>query len=804
MGNNLFQDLRYTLRTLRRDAGFAVIAILILGVGIGSNTAIFSVLNTLLIRSLPFRDPGQLVWIANTGKEGLSGATSRVSNFNDLRASSKSFQDMGAYMAFFGDGDDTLTAHGEPERLGAVQVSQNFFQVLGVQPKLGRLFNDEECKWHGRAAVLLSENLWDRRFHSDPAIVGQSITLNDKPVLVIGVMPRTFDFASIFSPSSRIDLYEPFPLTQETDRWGNTLSIIGRLKPGVSVESARAETAVLVEALHKQHPERYDWGATLTPLQDQISGRLRRALIVLGVAVGVVMLIVCANLSNLLLARAAGRRKEISVRTALGASRWRLIQQMLTESLVLSICGAVLGLALAYLATRAFAAMPNLSIPMMRYITVDRTALLFTLLTAIATGLIFGIVPAIHQSRGDLNESLKDSNRGSSEGKGKGWIRSVLVVSEVAMACVLLVGAGLLIRSFVRVLDVDMGFQPEHAATLRVDPGPAYKTRDQRNGYFSEVLRRTQEIPGVSAAGLTDALPLGKNRTWCVPAKGQTYPKGEFPCEFIRIVSEGYIRAMGIPLRAGREFEERDGDSKVKVALVNETMARRLWPGQNPVGQFLMNPDPIQVVGVVADVRHLALEKDAGMEVYFDMRQTGDYSSVDLVVRTKTPPETLAGAVRSALLPMNPSLPANEFRPLELLVDKSVSPRRFIVLLLGGFAAIALILASLGIYGVISYSVAQRTQEIGIRMALGASSQHVRLRVLRQAMTLALAGVAVGAIGAWITARLLGTLLYRVSSSDPLTFGAMVLLLTVVAMAAAYFPARRASLVDPMTALRGN
>jgi predicted permease len=805
MGNDLWQDLRYTMRTLRRDAGFATIAILILGVGIGSNTAIFSVLNTLLIRSLPFRDPGRLVWIANNLRgEGLSGSTSRVSNFIDLKKSNKSFEDMGSYFAFFGDGDDTLTAHGEPQRLGAVGISQNFFQVLGVQPKLGRLFDDEESKWHGRPAVLLSENLWERRFNSDPGIVGQSITLNDKPVTVIGVMPREFDFASIFSPSSRIDLYEPFPLTAETNRWGNTLSIIGRLKPGVSIESAQAEFNVLVDGLHREHPENgNDWGARMTGLQDQISGRLRQALIVLGVAVGVVMLIVCANLSNLLLARASGRRKEIAVRTALGAGRWRLIQQMLTESIVLSFCGAALGLALAYLATRAFAAMPNLSIPLMRYIAVDRTALLFTLVTAIVTGLVFGIVPALQQSRGDLNESLKDSGRGTSEGKGKGWIRSALVVSEVAMACVLLVGAGLLIRSFVRVLDVDMGFKAAQAATMRVDPGKDYDTLAKRNSYFGEVLRRTQSISGVEAVGLTDALPLGRNRTWCVPAKGQTYPPGQYPCEFIRIVSEGYIRAMGIPLRAGRDFEERDSTGP-KVAMVNESLARKFWPGQDPIGQQILNPDPITVVGVVADVRHLALEKEAGFELYFDMRQTGDYSSVDLVVRTKSDPAALASGVRAALVPINPSLPANEFRPLETLVNKAVSPRRFIVLLLGGFAAIALILASLGIYGVISYSVSQRTQEIGIRMALGASAGHVRLRVLRQAMTLALAGIVAGAVGAWVTSRLLGSLLYEVSANDPLTFGGMVALLTMVALAAAYFPARRASMVEPMTALRGN
>jgi predicted permease len=559
---------------------------------------------------------------------------------------------------------------------------------------------------------------------------------------------------------------------------------------------------VLVEDLHREHPENgKDWGARLTGLQDQVSGRLRRALIVLGFAVGVVMLIVCANLSNLLLARASARRKEIAVRTALGASRWRLIRQMLTESIVLSLCGAALGLALAFIATRAFAAAPNLSIPMMRYIAVDRTAMMFTLLTAIVTGLVFGIVPALQQSRGDLNESLKDSSRGSSEGRG--WIRRLLVISEVALACVLLVGAGLLIRSFVRVLDVDMGFQPERAATLRVDPPRGLRGAEPVIGYFNEVLRRTREVPGVDSAGLTDAIPLGRNRSWTVLPKGQTFIPGQSPDEFIRIISDGYFRAMRIPMRAGRDFTEHDRVGAPKVAIVNETMARKMWPGQDPIGQVLLNPDPVTVVGVVGDVRHLALEKDSGLELYFPIRQTGDFASVDIVVRAKTSPEALAGAVRAALLPVNPSIPANEFRPLERVVDKAVSPRRFIVLLLGGFAVIALILASLGIYGVISYSVSQRTQEIGIRMALGASAQHVRLRVLRQAITLMAMGILAGAVGAWAAGRLLGSLLYGVSASDPLTFAAMVGLLTAVAMAAAYFPARRASMVDPMTALRG-
>ena len=801
MGHELLQDLRYTLRTLRRDAAFAWIAILILAVGIGSNTAISSVLNTVLIRSLPFRDAARLVWIANTGKEGLSGATSRVSNFNDLRAMNHSFEDLGSFFAFFGEADDTLTQNGGAERLGSVGVSQNFFKVLGIQPKLGRLFNEDEAKWHGTPAVLLGEALWERCFHSDPNIVGQQITLNNGPVTVAGVMPREFDFASVFSPSSRIDIYRPFALTQETDRWGNTLSIVGRLKPGVTVTAAQAEFDVLSSQISRQHPERYTWGTKLTPLADQVTGRLRVALIVLGFAVGAVMLIACANLSNLLLARATGRRKEIAVRAALGATRGRLIRQMLTESIGLSMSGAILGLALAYLATRAFVALPNLSIPLMHFVTLDGTALLFAAGVAILTGLIFGLVPALQQSRGDLNESLKDASRGSSEGRG--ILRGALVIAEVAMACVLLVGAGLLIRSFLHVLDVDMGFKAEHAATLRVDPRPRYKTADEILNYFTEVLRRSSEIPGVDSVGLTDALPLGKNRTWCIPAKGQTYTKDNYPCKFVRIVSEGYFHAMRVPLRAGREFTERDRAGAPQVAIVNETMARNMWPGQDVVGQQLLGQkDPIEVVGVVGDVRHLTLEKDAGMELYFPIRQNGDFSSVDLIVRAKGDPSALAGAVRAALLPVNPDIPANEFRPLERLVDRSVSPRKFVVWLLGGFAAIALILASLVIYGVISYTVSQRTQEIGILMALGASAGHVRWGVLRLAMALSMTGIALGAAGSWAVARAMGSLLYGVSSNDPATFGVMAATLTVVAMAAAYFPARRASRVDPMTALR--
>jgi predicted permease len=802
---DIIQDLRYSSRTLRRDAAFCAVAVLILGLGIGANTTIFSVVNAVLIRSLPFRDPGRLVWIANTGTSGLSGATTRIANFEDWKKSNKSFEDLAAYFAFFGEGDKVLTSQGEPERLGSVDVSENFFGLLGVQPQLGRLFTSEECKWNGPRAVLLSHGLWRRRFGSDPKIVGQIINLNDNPVSVVGVMPPSFDFASIFTPNSKIDMYTPFPIAPETDRWGNTLAVVGRLKPGVSVQSAQAEFEVINQQLHNAHPERGTrWGARLTGLQDYISGRLRRALIVLACAVAAVMLIVCSNLSNLLLARAASRQKEIALRAALGAGRLRLIRQMLTESLVMSCCGAVLGVLLAYAATRSFASFPNLSIPLLYYVQIDGTTLAFTLLITLITGLVFGLAPALQISGFDLHEALKDTSRGSSQGRQHGWIRSSLVVTEVALACVLLVGAGLLIRSFLRVLDVDLGFQPEHAAALRVDPGPGL-SRTQQNAYFDEVIRRVEAIPGIESAGLTDALPLGRNRSWGLRAKGQTYAPGQAPVAFVRIVSEGYLRAMRIPLRAGRDFAARDSENNEGVIIINETLARTLWPGQDPIGQKILGVGrtEVTVVGVAGDVRHLALEREAGSEMYLPIRQ-GGWSSVDLVVRTKLPPASLASSVRTVLRPINPSLPTGEFRTLDQLVDRAVSPRRFMVWLLGVFAFLALILSSLGIFGVISYSVNQRTQEIGIRMALGATPQNVQLGVIRQTMSMVSIGIAVGGAGAWALARLLGSLLYGIAPSDPITFLLMMAVLTTAALAAGYLPARRASTVDPMSALRSN
>jgi predicted permease len=802
--DSLLQDLRYAFRSLRRDSGFTTFAILIVGLGIGASSTVFSVVNTLLLRPLPFPDAERLAWVSNRNSSGLSDQTTQVGYLIDLRRMSRSFSDLAAYFAFYSIGGEHLTGSGEPERLTGVPVTENFFPLLGVQPVLGRLFTDEECKWNGPKAVLLSYGLWERRFNSDPGIAGRNLTINDKPVTVAGVLPRSFDFSTVFAPGTHVDLYTPFPLAPQTDRWGNTLAIVGRLKPGVSLGAAKAELAILAAQLTKARPNQNSFEGNISSLAEHVSGRLRLAVVVLASAVFVVMLIVCANLSNLLLARAASRHKEMAIRTALGAGRSRLVRQMLTESMTLSCCGAALGLAVAVLGTRALSRLEAVSIPLLHEVRTDATSLAFIAVIAVVTGLVFGLAPALQTQSGALHGALKEGGRGGTDSKHRTWLRNSLVVAEIAFACVLLVGAGLLIRSFLRVLDVDLGFRPERAAAMRVDPGPGFTTGEQFNNYWSEVLQRVRNIPGVEAAGISDVLPLGVNRSWGAGVKGRQYPPGQYPNAFVRVVSDGYIRAMGIPLRAGRDLTERDGPGAPSVLLINETMARTLFPGEDPIGQIIGDRPERRIVGVVGDVRHLSPEAGAGLEMYLSIRQTRDWSEADLVVRTKLPPATLASTVRATLKPIQPNLPANDFRTLQQLVDKAVSPRRFLVLLLGGFALFALVLASLGIYGVISYTVSQRAQEIGIRMALGASAGGLQRRILRQTLGLATIGMAVGAGASWALARAVSGLLYGVTSTDPVTFGAMLAVLTIVAAVAGYLPARRATRTDPMAALRAS
>jgi putative ABC transport system permease protein len=810
---SIWQDLRYGARILMNKPGFTVIAVLTLALGIGANTAVFSVVNALLLRPLPFREPGRLVWIASGGSKpasglvaaeaNLSGVTTQVGNFSDWRSMNQSFEDLAGYFAFFDYDGYTLTGSGEPERLVGVGISQNFLDVLGVSPAIGRELDDDECVWNGKEAALLTHSFWARRFGSDPSVVGQTITLDNKATTVVGVLPASFDFGSIFSPGSRIDLLLPFPICEQTNGYGNTLAVVGRLKPGVTVQSAQAEFDVIAPQVQQQHPERNQNGAILSSLQERISGRLRPAFLVLLCAVGCVLLIACTNLSNLLLARATSRRKEIAIRVALGADRSRLVRQMLTESVLLACCGAALGLPLAVVATRALTATRAISIPLLQTVSIDGTALVFTLLAALATGLLFGIVPALQVSRWDVHESLKEASRGSSEGGRSAWVRSTLVVSEIALACVLLVGAGLLIRSFLRLLDVDPGFRPEQTAAWRVETGGRYGTPAQLDSLYGQLVRSVEAIPGVESVGLTDSLPLGRNRTWGVRAKGETYTRETFPIAFPRMISPGYIRTMKIPLRAGREFTEHDTADSQKVLVVNETMAQRLWPGRDALGQIALNGrDEWQVVGVVGNVRHGTLEQAGGLEMYFPMAQNHDWNSMELVVRAKLPIEALVPGVRAALRNVDPDLPNSDFRPLEQLVDQAVSPRRFVTALLGVFSLLALILASLGIYGVISYSVTQRTNEIGIRIALGAQTPAVLKLIIAQGVKLAFIGLGIGLGAAFVLTRVLSSLLYGVGATDPLTFTGIAVLLISVALLACYIPARRATRVDPMIALR--
>ncbi len=803
--SDLAQDLRYALRGMRRNAGFTTFTILIAGLGIGASSTVFSVVNALLLRALPLRDPGSLVWMSN----GNDATSTQTEHYADLRALNRSFSDLAAF-ADWGVGNRELTGSGESDRLTSVPVTANFFTLLGVQPALGRWFTAEECqqKFHAPSAMLLSYSFWQRRFNSDPGIVGRKLTLDNQPVIVVGVLPKSFDFGSIFTPGTQMDIFVPWPLDDPAKPQGNTMRIVGRLKPGVTIRSAQAELSMLAQQLERQHPERNGVWPKLTPLAQHVSGPVRPALFVLACAVGVVMLIVCANLSNLQLARLAARHKEIALRTALGAGRFRLLRQMITESVVLSCCGAVLGILLAAAGAREIANLNTFNLPLLATVQIDGRALAFTLLAAVGTGVLFGLLPALRASSSPVREGLEEASRGSTGGKQHAWMRDGLLICEIAFACTLLVGAGLLLRSFVRVLDVQLGFQPERAAALRIDPSFLISSFEQQNSFIDDALRRVRSVPGITAAGITDTLPLRDDRSWSVSVKGRFYEKNRHPEPYIRVVTDGYFEAAGIPLRAGRLLSERDRGVNAPVAVINETMARTAFPDENPLGQTITTyrGDKVLgvVVGVVADVRHAALEEGSGAEMYLAMRQTADYAAMQLVVRTALPPDSLAEGIRTALRPVDPNLPVRDFQTFQGLVDKAISPRRALLWLLGGFAVFALLLASLGIYAVISYSVSQRVQEIGIRMALGASSAELQSRIVLRTLGLAGLGLILGLAASQALARGLGSLLFGVTAGDPATFAGIALLLIAVSALAGYIPAWRASRIDPMTALRSS
>jgi predicted permease len=795
---SFLSDLRYGLRGMAREAGTTIFAIVIVGLGIGGASTVFSVVEALLLRPLPFRDPGRLVWISNGENYSTEAA-----HFADLKSENQSFSDLAGWFAFFSTGNTELTGSGEPERLTSVAVTGNLFGLLGVEPLIGRPFTHEEClgKFSAPAATMLSYSFWRLRFGADPNLVGRKLTLNNQPVTVVGVLPASFDFASVFAPGKRVDAFVPWPVADKSKPNGNTMSIVGRLKPGVTVGGAQAEFSTLAKQLESQHADRNFVKPRLSPLEEHVSGQVRTPLLVLMCAVSLVMLIVCANLSHLQLVRMASRQKEMAIRVALGAGRFRLLRQVLTESVTLAFLGAALGLGLAFAGTRELAHMNAFDLPLLQTVRVDGGTLAFTLVATAVTGLLFGLAPAMQALGRQVRDGLQDAGRESS-GSRHGWFRDALVVSEFAVACLLLVAAALLIQSFVKVLDVKLGFEPERAAALRIDPSFKMTGFAQQNEFADEVLRRVRAVPGVTAAGITDVLPLDGDRSWQVVAKGKDYGKGSAPDAFIRVVTDGYFEALGIQLKAGREFTESDRATGEKVAMVNETLARTLWPGESAVGQMVTQDGGRRIVGVIGDVHHGGAEREGGAEMYIPLRQTGDYSAMELVVRTALPPDSLAAEMRLALRPVDPNLPVSEFQTLTELVDKSVSPRRFLVLLLTAFAGFALLLASLGIYALISFSVNQRRKEIGIRMALGASAGLVQRQVLAKTLRLALAGVGLGMVGSFALSKWMVALLFGTTATDPAVFSCAVLILCSVALLAAYVPARRASRIDPMRALR--
>ncbi|HEY7236600.1 MAG TPA: ABC transporter permease [Gemmatimonadaceae bacterium] len=802
---DLRHDLRYAQRSLRRDVGFTTFAVAIIALGIGASATVFSVASALLLRPLPFADPDRLVWIQNGNDPGLSAQTAQVNPYLTLARENRSFSDVAAYFAFYGVGDMTLASPTDAIRVSAVPVTQNFFPLLGVHPLLGRGFTAEESMWNGPKVALLSFALWQRRFAADPGIVGRPITINGASTTVVGVLPPSFDFGSIFAPGARIDLFTPFPLTPETNRWGNTLAIIARLKPGATLAGAAAELKVLTPRIASENANTNTFVPLAASLSDHVSARARAGLVVLGFAVAVVMLIVCANLSNLLLARATTRQREMAIRAALGAGRRRLLRQMLTESVVLSACGGAVGLALAAIGTRAIARMDAVSLPLLGRVSLDAGSLAFTVLLALLAGLIFGLAPALQISESGVHDALKTSGRSATVGKRGQWVRRSLVVAEVALACVLLVGSGLLVRSFLNVLDVDLGFRPERVVAVRVDPAEqrAFNNAKEFVAYIDEVLRLTRQIPGVTAATIADGLPLGSNRSWGITVGGQEYVKGKWQGGFIRIATDGFVDAMGMHMIAGRDLSPQDVESSEKVVVINQTAARTLWPGANALGRMLKVGGPDRrVVGIVGDVRHLSLEDGAGNEVYLPLRQVFDYSSLTLIVRTSLEPTSLAKTLRVVLSPVTPNLATNEIQTLDGVVDKAISSRRFFTALLGAFSLFALCLALLGIYGVISYTVTHRTQEIGVRIALGATARQVQGRIIGETAQLAAAGILLGAIGAWLAGRTLSGFLFGVTSADPVTYLGMVVVLSVVALMSGYLPARRAARIDPIVALR--
>ena len=682
----MLTDCRHTIRMLARAPGFTAVAVLTLALGIGACTVMFSLVNAVLLGPLPFRAPERLVWIENDLRGGtLSHRTSRVDDFLEWRAQAKSFEALAAYHAFSQLTRYSLTGAGEPLSLRGVQVSQDFLSVLGVQPLLGRNFVAEECVLNGRGAAILSHGLWRQRFGGATDVIGRSVTVNGRSAAIVGVLPRSADLDVLFSSSTNTGLLFPLPLTREMANQGNTLLGIGRLRPGVAVAQAQEELAVINARIRELNPERVSqggagFGAHVTLLEDHVRGAFRPAFALLSGAVLCVLLIACVNLSNLLLVRANGRRQEFSVRAALGASRWHIVRQTLTESLLLSVAGCLLGVLGASFGILALGSVQTFSIPLIQTASIDTATLIVAVALTGTAALLCGVLPALQLWRRDVGSGLHEAGARGGTARGSAWIRKTLVVVETALGCLLLVGAGLLIRSFVSVLQVDHGFQPEHALAWRVTAARPFNSLAERVAFCDRLAERVSSVPGVESVAWSDTLPLGSMRAWAIQAiSGVPYAPGSNPTASVWIVDQRYMQTMRIPLRTGRGFDDRDSEQSQRVVVISDTMARNLWPGLEPIGRTIAPGDggEYTVVGVVADVSH-GLEEAPQPDMYLNMRQTDLWSVAELVVRAKRAPAQLIPDVRAAMKVFDPAMASNEFTTLDQILDRAIAPRRLV------------------------------------------------------------------------------------------------------------------------------
>jgi len=798
--DTFWQDLKFSARMLAKNRGVTLVAVLTLALGIGANTAIFSFVNGILFRALPFPDPDRLVALWETHPE-KGGSTASTHNVEDWARSSRTIEQFGVWR----DWGFTLQGPESPEPLAAAIASPEFFQVLRVQPLQGRLFSPEENQPGKDHVVLLSEALWRTRFGADQEILGRPLILNSEVFTVVGILPTEFDAPSF----SGTDVWAPHSIDEDLKqgRWLRNRRVIARLKPGATLDQARAEMATIAQQLARAYPDAQGgWSIALTSLQDREVGSLRAAFLVFMGAVGFVLLIACANVANLLLARAAARKKEFAIRAALGANRGRVVQQMLTESVLLAILGGALGCLLAYWAVDLFVGLSPRNIPRLEQVRVDRAALGFTLLLSALAGVLFGLAPALHAAKKDLLESLKEGTRAAGTAPGMS-LRNVLVSAETALALVLLIGAGLLLQSFVRLVTFRPGYNPEKLLTFEVYPGmKRYPQAKQVTSLYEQIAENLQAIPGVRSVANVSSGPLfggEEGVEFQLEGHAQAEP-GKNPVANYHNASPGYFRAMEVPLLKGRDFDAHDDANAPAVAIINETMARRWWPEQNPVGQRLWlvrSKASVEIIGVVGDVRRPALNAPVEPEIFWPYRQHPRWASF-FVLRASVAPESLIPEVRSRIAQLDREVLVSNLRTMDQRLARSVQWPRFLASLLGIFAGIALLLAVVGVYGVISYAVSQRTHEIGIRMALGAQARDVLQLVLGRGLMLSLIGVAVGLAAALALSRFLDGLLFEGHARDPYVFGGVAALLAVVALLACYVPARRATKVDPMVALR--